>query len=777
MKPSKKQQPPAASSVKQALLGLYGIVGVSISTFGPFKIPFAESHAKEYWRHALAGIVVVALLISAIVSLAIYMFDANYFKSQIVDYVKVHNQRDLTLEGDIKVTFFPQLGLNSGKMSLSQRNSGKGFASIENARFHIAWWPLLRKQLEIESVTLNGVHANVIRYKNGSTNFDDLLASDGSLSTIKFEIDNIKLKNSSVNLQDETAGIFLALHDLDIETGRLTDSVPGKVTANFRLESTKPRIDTKVKLSSHVLFELKTDHYEFANFEGEMEGEAAGINNLALNFQGTINSFPAVGNLTIDKFIANAKGKLENHKIEAKLDIPKLQLVKNKLTGNNLTFNTTLTQDEENLTATFELPAFELNEKKLQAEDIAVNFDLLKAGRTLQGKLNSPLNFDFASMQMQLPAIISSFSGTHPLLAGKLSATVSGNMLANFSEQNAKLGFKAKIDDSHITGNLGLQDYTHPAYTFDLAVNKLDLDRYLAADWGRRFQDDALPFNFSGLKDLNLRGKLRSGEFKLAKLKASNLVANIMTDQSTLSIEPLNARLYGGTAQGSFSISANEIPKISFKQKVTGVQLNALFSDIIPGEPKLVGKGHLTVELNATGKNIGAMRKTINGNINLALARGSLAGISLKEALLAGKNQLGVKDAEQTDTVKFTESTPFSEFKSSFDINEGKASSSDFLMKSPLFSSKGEGEISLDSGQLNYRLNTTVSPSLKHNSNGEFAELKGINIPIRVTGSYTTPSITLDFAHASGGKLAKSTRESIVKTAPPAAKKNKPAKK
>ena len=261
MKPSKKQQPPAASSVKQALLGLYGIVGVSISTFGPFKIPFAESHAKEYWRHALAGIVVVALLISAIVSLAIYMFDANYFKSQIVDYVKVHNQRDLTLEGDIKVTFFPQLGLNSGKMSLSQRNSGKGFASIENARFHIAWWPLLRKQLEIESVTLNGVHANVIRYKNGSTNFDDLLASDGSLSTIKFEIDNIKLKNSSVNLQDETAGIFLALHDLDIETGRLTDSVPGKVTANFRLESTKPRIDTKVKLSSHVLFELKTDHF------------------------------------------------------------------------------------------------------------------------------------------------------------------------------------------------------------------------------------------------------------------------------------------------------------------------------------------------------------------------------------------------------------------------------------------------------------------------------------------------------------------------------------
>ena len=755
MKAAKPKPAPSASSLKQALLGLYGITGVTISTFGGFKIPFAESHAKEYWRHALAGILLVLVLIAGIISLALYMFDANYFKSQMVDYVKTHNQRDLALEGDIKVTFFPQLGLDSGKVTLSQRNSGKGFASIENARFYIAWWPLLRKQLQIERVALDGVHANVIRYKNGSTNFDDLLATEGTLGDIKFEIDSIKLHNSSVNFQDETAGILLALHDVNIETGKLTDSTPGDVTASFRLESVKPHIDTKVKLNSHFLFELKTNHYELANFEGEMEGEAAGINNLALNFQGTLNNYPAEDRLTIDKFIATAKGKIENRKIEAKIEIPRLLLNKNKLSGNTLAFNSSLLQEDENLTATFELPAFEVMDKKLQAENITANFDLFRAGRTLQGKFSSPLNIDFSSMQMQLPAIVSNFSCTHPLLTSKLNANATGDLLANFSEQTLKLNFKTRIDDSNFSGSVGLQDYAHPAYTVDVGVDRLDLDRYLATDWSKRLQDDALPFDFSALKDLNLRGKLRSNEFKFAKLKLSNLFAEIKADQSTLMIEPVSARLYGGAVIGSMSISAGEIPKITFKQKLSGVQINTLLADTTSGESKLAGKGNLTLDLNATGANMAALRKSLNGNTSLALGRGSLAGINLTEALVAGKSQLGIADSVRTEAAKFTENTPYTELKSTFEINEGNARTSDFLMKSPLFVSKGEGDIALETGQLNYHLNTTLASNLKRSSNGELADLKGISIPMRLSGHYAAPAVTIDFGAASGGNLAK----------------------
>ena len=59
-------------------------------------------------------------------------------------------EQGLTIEnseqGDIKVTFFPKLGLDSGQMLLRQRNSAREFASVNNARLYIAWLPLLKKQ-------------------------------------------------------------------------------------------------------------------------------------------------------------------------------------------------------------------------------------------------------------------------------------------------------------------------------------------------------------------------------------------------------------------------------------------------------------------------------------------------------------------------------------------------------------------------------------------------------------------------------------------------------
>lgn len=772
-----KQQPPKESSIKHALLGLYGIIGVGISAFGGFKLPFAESNAKDYWRHALAGVILILALISGIVSLALYLFDANYFKSQMVDYVKTHNQRDLTLDGDIKVTFFPKLALKAEKMSLSQRNSSKNFASIDNANFYVAWWPLFLKQLQIEHVDLEGVHANIVRFKNGNTNLDDLFTRDGSLNEVKFDIDSIKLKNSSVNFTNEPTGTVYSLHDMEIQTGRLTDSTPGNVSATFRLESAKPRIDSKVKLNSHLLFELKTNHYEFANFEVELEGESMGITNLSMNLQGTVNSYPDTAQLTIDKFIANVKGKVDSRKLDAKIDIPKIQRDNNKLTATTLALNANLLQEDENLTVTLDLSAFEILDKKFHADNVNINFDIFKGGRTLQGKLNSPMNIDLDSLQIQLGNIVSNFSVTHPLLSSKLNATLNGTMLTNFNEQKLKLDFNAKIDDSKLGGSIGFHDFSHPAYVFDLAANKLDLDRYLISDWSKRFQDNNLPFDFSSLKTLSLHGKLRSGEFRFAKIKTSNLLAEIQVEQSTLKLEPFNTRLYGGSSQGSFSITAIDKPRINFQQKLNSVQINALLADFYASEPKLLGKGTVIVDLNATGNTMGELRKTVDGNINLAMNSGSVAGINMIESLLADKTQIGVKEIEHSYAAKFTDTTAFSEFKSSFSINNGKASNNDFLLRSSLFTSKGEGKITLESGQLDYRLDTTVSPSLKRGNNSELVELKGVSIPMRVTGNLITPTVIMEYGNASGGFLAKPVKPKAASPAASTNLKRKPVKK
>jgi AsmA protein len=773
--PAQAPTPEAKGSLKLALLGLYGVIGLALSYVSPIKLPFVEGYAQNHWRHALGGLLLVLALIAGSIGLAFYLLDANDFKSQIVDYVKTHQQRDLVLDGDIHVAYFPSLGLDTGKMNLSQRNGSQKFASVNNARLYVAWWPLLRMQLQVERVVLDGLHANVIRHKNGSTNFDDLLLTADQLGDVKFEVEKIRIIDSSVNFQDEATNVALNLHDLELETDRLADATSGKVSTSFRLESNQPRLDTKVKLSGHVLYDRATKRYEVANFEGQAQGDAFGVNDLTLDFRGSLIGHPATQQLELDKFSASARGKLDKQNFEAKLAPVNLKLEKNQWHGSALTLNASLAQENENLTAALEAPAFEINDKTLRSENVQMNFELTRGESALQGKFNSPTSFDFETRQLELDAIAGNWSASHPLLASKLNANASGKLQANWLAQEIKLDFKTQIDESQFSGNVQLKDFKTPAYVFDMAVNALDMDRYLVSDWAKRLQDDALPFDFSALKALNLRGKLRSDEFKLAKLKTSRLLAQIKADSSMLAIEPLDARLYGGTAQGGFSVDATAIPQFTFRQRLSGVQLNALLADILPGEAKLSGKGNLAFDLSAQGNNLGELRKALQGNASLALARGSLAGLNLAEALLAGKAQLGIQGAQRSDSVKLTDSTAFTELKSSFDIAQGKAHNSDFLLKAPNFTSKGEGDIVFDAGQLNYQLNTTVAPGLKRGSVGELSELSGISIPMRVSGPWATATVTFSLGEASGGNLARLAKANLTRVAASVADSSKPA--
>ena len=143
--------------------------------------------------------------------------------------------------------------------------------------------------------------------------------------------------------------------------------------------------------------------------------------------------------------------------------------------------------------------------------------------------------------------------------------------------------------------------------------------------------------------------------------------------------------------------------------------------------------------------------------------------------MVADKNMLGVKDGEKSEAAKFTSSTSFTELKFTHEIIEGKANSNDLLLKSALFSVKGEGATLLESGQLSYQLNSTISPNLKRSS-GKIAELRGVTIPVYVTGPYSMPIIKLDFSNASGMQETKPAKAAPSKT-PPAPVKVKNANK
>ncbi len=736
--------------IMYVLLGLYGVIGLLISTFGPFKLPFAESLAKEHYRYAIGGLLVILLIVPIIIGVFILSFDANHFKTEIIQFVKERTQRDLVLQGDIKVTFFPKLGLDTGKMSLSQRNSAREFAAVNNARLYIAWLPLFRRQLVFDHVEVDGARANLTRFKDGTTNYDDLLIRDENLAPLTFDIDGVRITHSSLNWQDEMKWQRVALQDVSIETGRLADTVPGNLKASFQLNSELVHCDSRIELKSRLFYDRKAGRYEFANLEGTLDGTAAGFSNLDLNFKASLDSHPAQELLLVENVLISATGNYGQRNIEARLGVPKLQIAKGSFSGSQLSLDASLSQFDEKWTTAVQVPTFAFANKIFKTEALSADFDFKGDGRTLQGKLSSPASVDFETApKLLLGAISLNLSAHYPILSGELSATATGSMQADLSDQKANLDFKAKVDDSELAGTLVLQDFNHPAYTFDLDINRLDLDRYIAADWIKRYQDDATLVDLAGLKDMNLRGSVRVGEIKMAKLEARKLAADIKIEQSALTIAPMSARLYGGTLTGSIGVAAQGTPQITLKQKLRGFQMNALLA-ATSGAGRLIGKGDVALDIDAVGGSIGALRHSLNGVASLALVRGSLAGIDLRTALIEGKQDLGIKSAARVHETKLSERTDFAELKAAFNIKDGVSQGNSFDMRSPLFRVYGEGDLAFDSGNLSYRLNALVASALNRRSAGELAELKGVTVPISVSGPYATSSIALDFAAASG---------------------------
>src|SRR5215471_20254824 len=85
------------SAIKCAMLGIFGMIGVLISAIGPFKVPFAETLAKTYYRQAVTGLVIMVALFVGLITAVVKLFDPNQFKDQLVHWVHERTQRDLVL--------------------------------------------------------------------------------------------------------------------------------------------------------------------------------------------------------------------------------------------------------------------------------------------------------------------------------------------------------------------------------------------------------------------------------------------------------------------------------------------------------------------------------------------------------------------------------------------------------------------------------------------------------------------------------------------------------
>src|SRR3954463_1562613 len=111
----------------------------------------------KYVAIGLGSLLVLVVVVFAIVAAT---FDPNTYKPQIIRLVQEKKQRTLTIPGDIKLTFFPKIGADLGKLSISEHKGTAIFASVDSAKISVAVLPLFSKQVVVDQIKIDGLTAN-----------------------------------------------------------------------------------------------------------------------------------------------------------------------------------------------------------------------------------------------------------------------------------------------------------------------------------------------------------------------------------------------------------------------------------------------------------------------------------------------------------------------------------------------------------------------------------------------------------------------------------------
>ena len=322
-----------------------------------------------------------------------------------------------------------------------------------------------------------------------------------------------------------------------------------------------------------------------------------------------------------------------------------------------------------------------------------------------------------------------------------LALAVAGALSADLAKESVSGDLHTKFDESTIKAKFGLVKFAAPAYTFDVDIDKLNLDRYMPQDPAKPEPKAApkpgaqgeTPVDLSALKGLNANGKLHIGAFQVRGLKLADVSADVKAANGRADVAPHSAKLYEGEVKGALTLNADG-NRIVLKENLTGVAIGPLIKDVAQKD-MLEGKGNIALDVNAAGPTVEAMKKALAGTARVELKDGAYKGFNLAEALRKAKTAFGGSKDEKAAAAE-TQKTDFSEMSASFAIKNGVAHNEDLEVKAPLFRVGGKGDINIGNSSLDYTTNATVVATSKGQGGAELEQLAGLTVPVRLHGPF-----------------------------------------
>ena len=635
----------------------------------------------------LVGLVVVGLIA------VVLLVDPNDFKDEIAQAVRDETGRELDLKGDLKLSVFPWLAIEVGHAELGNA-PGFGatpFLTVERADVGVRLIPLLRGEMQVRRLELDGLRVNLIKNADGRTNWQDLTepkpgaaaapAGGGELPSIA----GVEIKNSALDYRDLGTATHKRIEKLDVETGRFESGEPVDLQVEFAVDDGEGTPSTFVRLKTEATLDTQAERYSLKDLDlnAILPGEAQAADTqrdvaaprdveIALRAPSLVADLKAQ-TLALPQFVLNAYGAELSGGVEGK------QIV-----------------DEPAFNGTIAL-------KPVSPRELLKQFGG-EAPRTRDPDVLKALAFE-----------------------AKLAATGKSAMLRDL---------EVTLDDTKATGTAGIAAFDKTALRFDLAIDAIDVDRYLAPEEEQKKENpqDRKPFELpvERLKALDAQGKLRIGQLKLAGLKMSGVLFTVDARNGLVRVNPSQAKLYGGAHRGGFALDARgDTARLSIDEQLTSVAFAPLFKDLFDSE-RLAGKGNLKAVLAARGNDSDQLMRTLDGQIEFDVQDGALKGADLWYELRRAR---ALWERQPPPAQASTGETKFHKLQGTAVVRNGVMENKDLTIDADYLKIAGEGKLEIPTQKVDYRLVANVFRVPPEGAGAEMQSLEAAEIPVRVSGT------------------------------------------
>ncbi|AUA31323.1 AsmA family protein [Pseudomonas sp. SGAir0191] len=692
---------------------------------------------KAFGKILGLGLLGLLLIIVALGFALTHLFDPNDYKDEIRQLARDKAHVELTLNGDIGWSLFPWLGLELHDASIATLNAPKSpFADLQMLGLSVRVLPLLRREVQMSDVRVEGLNLILTRDEQGHGNWEDfgkpLPASaegktpapvdaqgtensdqrSGTASAdrpVKLDIDSLTVNNARVQYTDARSGVSYNAESIQLSTGAVHEGANIPLKASAFISASQPNIKARTELAGELRLDRALKRYSFEDMRlsGETSGEPTG---------GKTVTFAAQGQLLLDQAanVASWNGL--------------------KLSANQLR-------------ALGELNLRELDKTPQLSGGLSIaQFDL----RTFLGGIGHPLP------ATQDPAAFGKLE-----LVTRLQGTPASIALEDLS---------VKLDSSTFTGRVAIEDFARQALRLQLKGDSFDADRYLpakseeakGATAARKAQvqqqeasavagagstplpdaptqgawstDKLLPVD--RLRALDLQADLSFGSLTLDKLPIGNARLTANGQGGLLTLQTLRGDLYNGTFEAKGTVDVRPaVPQLGVNTRIQRVPVEHFIkTDDKDKTPPVKGLLTLSSDLTATGNSQKALVDTLNGTANFTINDGVLVNANLEQQLCQAIATLNRKSLSGEPRGK---DTPFQELRGSVVIRNGVASNPDLKVRIPGLTVNGHGDVDLRVLGMDYNVGVIVEgdqramPDPACQVNERYV---GVEVPLRCRG-------------------------------------------